>query len=308
MAALAQLERDLAQAKDDVNTCEQMLQLEPNDEDAKLLKAQREQDVATLQQQIAAKKVERSLAAPPPPPPDADGDVPPPPPPAKFDMSKHPKFAKKPHDLADDVAQQTVFEVKDHVMAKWSGDKQWYHAVVVTTTGSAADPVYTVTFKIDGTTETKRKHEIRPYHNDSKKRKADGPPVISAPQMPASPKPAASGHVITAAPSVDTSLVQPKREPSKVSDGPTRLPPEPKKLKGNKALEKGKADWKAWSEKGMAKVGAGGLPKNKDSMFRTPNLPNAKVGFTGSGKGMQKDQARFKWNYDKNDETQDQDE
>ncbi|KAK3061890.1 hypothetical protein LTR53_019608, partial [Teratosphaeriaceae sp. CCFEE 6253] len=94
-----------------------------------------------------------------------------------------------------------------------------------------------------------------------------------------------------------------KREPSKVSDGPTRMAPEPKKLKGQKQLQKNQSNWQSWAQSGPKKTGVAGATastsagKKKDSMFRTPNLPNAKVGFTGSGKPMQKDQARAKWQF-----------
>lgn len=166
------------------------------------------------------------------------------------------------------------------------------------TWAQTTDPVYTVTFKGYGNTETKRKHEIRAFFDNSKKRKADGAPAAPAPsqQEPASPKPAQGAGVIRAAPSVDTTLVQ-KREPSKVSDGPTRMAPEPKKLKGNKVLEKGKSNWQDFQKAGPKKTSFGSAKLGKDSQFRTPDLPNARVGFTGSGKPMQKDQARKTWKY-----------
>ncbi|KAI7717219.1 hypothetical protein KC322_g2473, partial [Hortaea werneckii] len=230
-----------------------------------------------------------------PPPPSEDAPSP------KIDMSKHPKFRKQSPEASppppDEPQQPTIFNVKDTVMAKYSEDKQWYQATIVTRTGSQADPVYTVTFKGYGNTETKRKYEIRPVHVESKKRKADASPAVSAPQTPAPPVPtAAGGHIISAAPAVDTSLVREKREPSKVSDGPTRMAPEPKKLKGNKALEKGKASWNDWQKSGPKKPATGAV-KKKESMFKTPDNPNARVGFTGSGKAMTKDQTRSKWNY-----------
>ena len=295
---VVRLEAELAECEDNINTCNGMLAIEPDDADAKETKAMMEDMVRDLKAQLAAEKAKQSTAAPPPPP---TTDAPPPPP--KYDMSKHPKFRKTslealptPPPAEESQQQQTVYNVKDLVMAKYTEDKQWYQATIISRTGSSADPVYTVTFKGYGNTETKRKHEIRPVHVENKKRKADGSPAVTAPQTPASPKQPAGGHVISAAPSVDHSLVQQKREPSKVSDGPTRMAPEPKKLKGNKALEKGKASWNSWQQSGPKKT-AVTASKKKDSMFRTPDLPNAKVGFTGSGKPMQKDQARSKWNY-----------
>lgn len=304
MSKLARLERELAERQNDVQTCDEMLALEPNDSDARETKDMLEEQIADLNAQIAAERAKQTtFEAPPPPPSPPHNDDAPPPPPQKYDMSKHPKFAKTSSEAPPpppDEAQQTVFNVKDVVMAKYSEDKQWYQASIISKTGSSTDPVYTVTFKGYGNTETKRKHEIRPVHAESKKRKADSSPAVAAPQTPASPKAVSNGAVISAAPSVDHTLVQ-KREPSKVSDGPTRMAPEPKKLKGNKALEKSKSSWNDWQKSGPKKA-AMTAPKKKDSQFRTPDLPNAKVGFTGSGKPMQKDQARAKWNYGAGDD------
>ncbi|KAI6914293.1 hypothetical protein D0869_08780 [Hortaea werneckii] len=273
--ALDKIHEELAECEGNIKTCDEMLALEPEDESAKETKSMMEDMVKDLKQQITAEKAKQSAVAPPPPPPSED--APPPPP--------------------DEPQQPTIFNVKDTVMAKYSEDKQWYQATIVTRTGSQADPVYTVTFKGYGNTETKRKYEIRPVHVESKKRKADASPAVSVPQTPAPPMPATGGgHIISAAPAVDTSLVREKREPSKVSDGPTRMAPEPKKLKGNKALEKGKASWNDWQKSGPKKPATGAV-KKKESMFKTPDNPNARVGFTGSGKAMTKDQTRSKWNY-----------
>jgi survival of motor neuron-related-splicing factor 30 len=313
MSTLAALKAELVEFEDGLKTTIEYLALFPDDDESKETKSMMEEQIATVSAQIAEEEAKQAASAPPPPPP-ADDDVPPPPP--KFDMSKHPKFRKQSPEAAPsppphDAHAQQVFNVKDVVMAKYSDDKQWYQANIISKTGSSTDPVYTVTFKGYGNTETKRKHEIRPLHSESKKRKADGSAANSTPDQaaPVSPRPASSvtanggAHVISAAPSVDPMLMhlqqQAKREPSKVSDGPTRMAPEPKKLKGQKQLQKNQSNWQAWSSTGPKKTGfaSAATNKKKDSMFRTPDLPNAKVGFTGSGKPMQKDQARNKWTY-----------
>lgn len=287
MSSLAELESELAQREDDLNTCNEMLALDPNSTDALETIPILEADIADLRAKIAAKNAE----APPPPPPDDDA----PPPPPKYDMSKHPKFRNASPEAPPPPPEETqaVFNVKDLVMAKWSEDKQWYQATIVSKTGSSTDPVYKVTFKGYGNTETKRKHEIRAIIENNKKRKADGSPAITAPsgssQAPSSPKPAQAaqasqakqnGPVISAAPFVDTTLVK-KKEPSKVSDGPTRLPPEPKKLKGSKALDKQKSSWQDFQKSGPKKAAftSGGTKHGKDSQFRTPDLPGAKGEF-----------------------------
>ena len=299
MSDLKTLQAELAQRQDDLNTCNEMLAMEPDYADALESKPLLEADIADIQSKIAALKASQDAA---PPPPSAD-DAPPPPP--KYDMSKHPKFRKTSPEAPPPPPEetQTVFNVKDVVQAKFSEDKQWYPATITSKTGSASDPVYKVTFKGYGNTETKRKFEVRPLENP-KKRKAEGPLETSTPAAPEPPKVAENGNthntVISAAPAIDTKKPA-KREPSKVSDGPTRMPPEPKKLKGSKTLDKAKSSWQSFQASGPKKTGAagGGAMKkiNKESQFRTADLPGAKVGFTGSGRPMQKDQARSKWNY-----------
>lgn len=272
MSSLAQLRQELAARQDDRNVCDEMLALDPDSTDALETIPVLDAEIADLKAQIVAKEAETNAApSPPPPPPTHDGSkastthvgsvdiVPPPPPPPSDEMQ--------------------VFNVKDTVMAKWSEDKQWYQGTIVSKTGSSADPVYKVTFKGYGNTETKRKHEVRAFHENPKKRKADGIPSANTPlqqNVPAAPIPQ-SGSVISAAPSVDTTLVK-KREPSKVSDGPTRLAPEPKKLKGSKVLDKAKSSWQDFQRTGPNKKSAsyGGPKLGKDSQFRTPDLPNAK--------------------------------
>ncbi|EMC99439.1 hypothetical protein BAUCODRAFT_336774 [Baudoinia panamericana UAMH 10762] len=313
MSKLAALREELAGYEDDLNTCIEYLALEPDDADSKDTKTLLEEQIVDVKARIAEEESRQQATAPPPPPPPPTGsDIPPPPP--KYDMTRHPKFLEQSHDAPPPLPpdEQQSFHVKDVVMAKWSEDKQWYQATVVSKTGSSADPVYTVTFKGYNNTETKRKHEIKPVHvTESKKRKADGSPAVSstntnaATASPAAPtNTIAVGHVISAAPAVNTSLMPPKREPSKVSDGPTRMAPEPKKLKGQKQLAKNQEGWKAFQAVGPKKAalgggggGGGGAVKQKDSMLRTPDNPKAKVGFTGSGKAMQKDPAMKRWNY-----------
>lgn len=217
------------------------------------------------------------------------------PPPPKWDPTKHPKYNKAsseappPPPPADDAP--AVFNVKDLVLAKWSGDKQFYEATIITKTGSSADPVYTVSFKIDNSTETKRKYEVRAM--PGKKRKADAAPSVPTPPTVSTSDRDFNGTVITAAPVVDKSAMQ-KKEPSMVSDGPTRMQPEKKKLNGGKVMENKKANWQSFMQNGPKKT-ALTASKQKESMFRTPDAPNAKVGVVGSGKPMQKDPSRSKW-------------
>ncbi|SMY19716.1 unnamed protein product [Zymoseptoria tritici ST99CH_1A5] len=283
MPSLAALQAELAEAQENLDTCIETIKLGMEDEETVAMKDQFAEEVASLKTQIAAKKATAADVPPPPPPPSGDNAL--------------------EHSAAHETTDTTRadFKVGDHVQAKYSADKQWYPATVVSKTGSSADPVYTVSFTGYNEKENKRKFEVRPA---DKKRKAEAPPDVPVPPKPSSP--VRNGNVISAAASIDASLVQ-KKEPSKVSDGPTRMAPAPKKLKGNKQLEKSKSSWKDWQSAGPKKsAGAAALKKmGKESQFRTPDLPNAKVGFTGSGKPMSKDVARTRFNYSADDAAED---
>ena len=277
MDDLTTLQTELLAHQDDLAACKEMLELDPESADAREMIPVLEAEIADLQSKIAAAQsnLHTSVPPPPPPPPENNGT----PSSAKFDMTKHPKFNSStdtpPPPPPDDASpvQYPVFNVGDVVMAKWSEDKQWYHATVVSRTGSNTDPVYKVNFKGYTDKETKRRYEVRALDNP-RKRKAESTSVANT--APSSPQPARDGPVIAAAAAVDKTLMQ-KREPSRVSDGPMRIPPEPKKLKGNKALDKAKSSWQTWQQSGPKKGAAAGPKKvAKDSQFRTPDLPGAK--------------------------------
>jgi survival-of-motor-neuron-related-splicing factor 30 len=197
------------------------------------------------------------------------------------------------------------------VLAKWySGDKGFYPARITSITGSSTAPIYIVKFKNYDTTETLRAKDIKPIANLNK-RKADGTPVVSS-----IPPPPVNPSVISAAADIDPALAQQtKKEPSKVSDGPTRPAKVPKKIKANKELEAGKNKWQDFASKGKF-----GKAAKKESMFRTPEGVNGRgkltdykivveklligfaVGFTGSGQTMRKDPARSRHIYQTNGE------
>ena len=234
------------------------------------------------------------------------------PPVEKWSKENHPAYQAgyrkpvAPPSPVEEVPAKTSFAVNDNVLARWvTGDKAFYPARITSITGSSSKPVYIVTFKSYATTETLSAQDIKPIGNDSKKRKADGPPGTSTtPSVPTNP------NVISAAANINPDLAsQAKKEPSKVSDGPTRPPKVPRKVKANKELEAGKNKWQDFSVKGKM-----GKAAKKDSMFRTPdgvnargrchpiphnerNTESATVGFTGSGQQMRKDPQRSRHIY-----------
>jgi survival-of-motor-neuron-related-splicing factor 30 len=231
----------------------------------------------------------------------------------KWSKENHPAYQagyRKPEaeaPAAEEPQVPTTFAVNDTISARWkSGDGAFYTARITSITGSASKPVYIVTFKNYASTETLSAKDIKPLPTDSRKRKADGTPGMSA-----TPAPPPNPNVISAAANVDPALAsQARREPSKVSDGPIRPAKVPRKVKANKELEAGKSKWQEFASKGKL-----GKVAKKDSMFRTPDGVNArgkrrisvsieslftnisKVGFTGSGQTMRKDPTRSRHIY-----------
>lgn len=162
------------------------------------------------------------------------------------------------------------FSVNDNVLARWvSGDNAFYPARITSITGSSSNPVYIISFKSYGTTETLTARDIKPISgsSDSRKRKADG-----IPGTPSPPTVAANSSVISAAADINPALAnQARKEPSKVSDGPLRPAKVPRKVKANRELEAGKTKWQDFASK--SKFGRTG---KKESMFRTPEGINAR--------------------------------
>lgn len=239
------------------------LQADPENAELLNLKAELEELISILEGNLAELK---PAAAPAP-------FKKPSPPPVKEKWSKenHPAYQagyRKPTILPEEPEKNTVFQVNDTVLAKWkSGDKGMYPAKITSITGSSSKPIYIVRFKAGGDPETVFSHELKPMAHESKKRKADGTP--GTPLTPSAP---VNPSIISAAASIDPTLAsQAKKEPSKVSDGPTRPAKVPRKVKANKELEAGKNKWQDFTAKGKV-----GKSTKKDSMFRTGDGVNAR--------------------------------
>ncbi|KZF21081.1 hypothetical protein L228DRAFT_166018 [Xylona heveae TC161] len=278
---IASLEAEIKEYKLQLETVQTGLQADPDNAELRNLAAELKEVISLTETAIAELK---PASAPAPKNPS------PPPVKEKWSRENHPAFQseyRKPVSLKSPADEAPViFSVNDTVMAKWvSGDNAFYPARITSITGSSTAPIYYVTFKSYSTTEALSARDIRPMQNDSRKRKAD--------DSPASTPTTGSTSVISAAANIDPDLANKVRtEPSKVGDGPSRPPKVPKKIKATRELEAGKNKWQDFANK--SKLGKGA---KKDSMFRTPDGVNARVGFTGSGQAMRKDPQRSRHIY-----------
>jgi len=283
------LEGEVKEYKLQLETVQLSLQNDPDNSELQSLKEELEEVISLTESAIAELKPQ------PVPTPAAKSSQPL----AKEKWSKenHPAYQagyRRPEAEPEESNTPAQFAVNDTVSARWkSGDGGFYTARITSITGSSSDPVYIVTFKNYGNTETLKSKDIKSLSNDTKKRKADGMSGSSTPVPPP-----ANPNVISAAASVDPALAQQaRREPSKVSDGPLRPAKIPRKVKANKELEAGKSKWQDFAAKGKA-----GKTGKKDSMFRTGGSVNARVGFTGSGHEMRKDPTRSRHIYQQGDQ------
>lgn len=201
----------------------------------------------------------------------------------KWDKESHPAFRKQAvvPSPAEEKKPSHSFKVNDTVTAKYAGDKQYYEARIISITGSANNPIYTVNFKGYTGTETVRNNEIRPVAaaataSTSQKRKADdspAPPAVSS--VFAATGAGAGAGVISAAPSIDSEKASAlkKEAAAKPLDGKDK-PKAAKKARTSKALESSKNNWQAWQSK--ASTGKAAKAVAKDSMFRTGEAPTAR--------------------------------
>ncbi|KAF3492386.1 uncharacterized protein GIQ15_01903 [Arthroderma uncinatum] len=213
----------------------------------------------------------------------------------------------------EEQTQTTTFCVNDNVLARWtSGDGAFYPARITSLTGSATNPIYIVSFKSYSTTETLSSKDIRPLSaSDSRKRKADNTPLSSGTAAPNSINGTNTGSgssdgnslnigsessVISAAADINPDLANQARNVANAGDGSARPAKAQRKVKRKKDLEAGKNKWQDFTSKSkFGKV-------KKDSMFRTPEGVNARVGFTGSGQQMRKDPTRSRHTYNQEDD------
>ncbi|KAJ9614412.1 hypothetical protein H2200_002548 [Cladophialophora chaetospira] len=271
-AEISALEGEVKEYKLQLETVQLSLQNDPDNSELQGLKQELE-DVISLTESAIAELRPQSVPAP-------SSKHLSQPVKEKWSKENHPAYQagyRKPEAEPEESTAPAQFSVNDTVSARWkSGDGGFYTARITSITGSSSDPVYIVTFKNYGNSETLKAKDIKPLSTESRKRKADGTSGSTTPVPPPT-----NPNVISAAASVDPALAQQaRREPSKVSDGPLRPAKIPRKVKANKELEAGKNKWQDFA----AKTKAGKVGK-KD------------MGFTGSGHEMRKDPTRARHIY-----------
>ncbi|GAB7363468.1 hypothetical protein MBLNU230_g3740t1 [Neophaeotheca triangularis] len=261
MKSVQDIKETIAELRELIGACNDMLVIDPDDQEALDGLKDSTASIADLEAQLVNLEAEQVDAATTATPATTTTIPPPPPPPAVVAPQVAAGNKSSSPIPAPPSAKEPLvtFDVNDNVMAKYSGDRTYYAATIVSRTGSNHDPIYKVKFHGYGDTETKNKFEVK----SSLKRKADDTPPSSTTHAP---ERKAGGPVISAAASIDMSKMN-KKEPSKVGDGPAREKPAPKKLKRSKQLEETKNSWQDFKNKGPKKVG--GRPVFKESQFRT---------------------------------------
>ncbi|KAK9325985.1 hypothetical protein V1517DRAFT_100360 [Lipomyces orientalis] len=186
------------------------------------------------------------VSPPPPPPPDSSRNVSPPPPP--------------PPQLRESFKTGAV------VLARWlSGDKQYHRAKITGITGSSMQPMYTVKFFDNASTDTMPLSCVRALSGAESKRKApelsDGP--LNGVKAMTVEKPAKAAKVVE-----------------------------------KKVFDQGKAKWQEFSSKGVKTSKFGKARRiGESSMFKSPDDVGGRVGIINSGRPMTKDYKRSKHVY-----------
>lgn len=284
MSGLAGLEEERKAYQEQLDLVNSQIRGDPDNAELQALLEELNSLLAMLDENIAELKPKQ---APKPPAKQSS----PPPEPEKWSRENHPAFKKaaQPPGPEDKEEAPVTYRVNDMVQAKWlSGDKGFYPARITSVTGSSTAPIYIVKFKGYDNTETLRARDVRPFSN---KRKADTQST-AAPSTSSAPAPSQPGVVSSAG-----ATMYPEAKTDAKDGADASKPPKAKKIKAKKELERGKTKWQEFNSKSKF-----GKAQKKDSMFRTPDGVNARVGFTGSGQAMRKDPTRSRHVYEMNEE------
>ncbi|CAK7221752.1 hypothetical protein SCUCBS95973_004606 [Sporothrix curviconia] len=159
-AQLAQLQEDRAQYQEQLDLVLASLHDDPGNDELLGLKAELASALEIIDESLAELKPETSSKSTATSSKKTDSqrqpavpDVPP--------SSSSAAAAAAPAN--DDAAARVVYKVNESILARWvTGDKAFYPARIMSVTGSATAPMYTVKFKSYDTIETLRARDIRP--------------------------------------------------------------------------------------------------------------------------------------------------
>lgn len=167
------------------------------------------------------------------------------------------------------------------MLAKWHKDHKFYPARVTSVSGSASDPVYTVIFDVDKSTEVVRGNDVKALKENKKRSYAT---LVENDDRSGS----------TSAPSSSSS-----KKSSSAADkekGEKKAVKEEERKARVAQQNKAQSSWQSFAKKG-AKKGINIPGMTGESQFRSPDNPYGRVGVVGSGKGMtsyeQKKRAKF---------------
>ncbi|KAL0951099.1 hypothetical protein HGRIS_007836 [Hohenbuehelia grisea] len=155
----------------------------------------------------------------------------------------------------------------DEVLAKYSGDGQWYPARITSLGGSEQNRVYSIMFKGYNTTELVKANEIKAM-------------------------PAGQSYAGASAGGAKRKLTKVEEEERERKKKKNEKKLEVRAAKAKEQVAK-QATWQKFAKKSEKKgVHIAGVAGT--SIFKTPDNPLGRVGVTGSGKGMTEVQQRIK--------------
>ncbi|KAI8367651.1 uncharacterized protein BYT42DRAFT_522487 [Radiomyces spectabilis] len=153
------------------------------------------------------------------------------------------------------------FAVGQEVLAKWSGDGQFYRATITAIGG--ADQVFSVVFRGYKESEVVKAEDVQLLEKDKKR------------------------------PGIFEDVVAPPKKKKAKKDKPSG----PKKVSEAEVKKNAWLNFASKSDKSKTKKKMAATPINKKSIFKTPDNPEGKVGVIGSGRGMTGFQRRGKHVY-----------
>jgi len=169
------------------------------------------------------------------------------------------------------------FTAGSEVLAKWHVDGKFYPARIASVSGSTSDPVYTVIFNIDSSTEVLRHADVKAPKDYSRKRGYEQD--YSSNKRGDSP---AMGTTVTD----DGGEAGPDGGPKKVMKKAEKKAVKEDERKARVAEQNAKqTSWQSFAKKSVKKgVKIAGF--TGESQFKSPDNPYGRVGVVGSGKGV----------------------